>query len=130
MTESHKEPRRISFFFIIVVAVLLTLSFASIYQAFENYRQTGIPDFLTLILSGSGISLTAYIIFQARKKPLKLGFELPEVFSEIKCSECQYKNTRKFQKGDYILKQLEKCQKCDGLLSIVSIYRKKDEKEE
>lgn len=130
MSEPSNAVKRISFFFIAVISVLLILSFISLYQAAETYRRTGSPDLLTITLSVSAIALSSYMILQTRRKPLKLGFEMPKVFTAIQCSSCDFKNTRDFQKGDYILKDAEPCPECNGSSFISSIYREAKEKED
>jgi len=130
MSETTPKVNRISFFFIAVISMLLVLSFISLYQVVETYRNTGSLDSITIMLSASAIALSAYMLLQMRRKPLKLGFEMPKVFTTIQCSSCDFKNVREFQKGDYILKKLEPCPKCNGSMFISSIYREVDEKEE
>jgi len=130
MSETTPKVNRISFFFIAVISMLLVLSFISLYQVVETYRNTGSLDSITIMLSASAIALSAYMLLQMRRKPLKLGFEMPKVFTTIQCSSCDFKNVREFQKGDYILKKMEPCPKCNGSMFISSIYREVDEKEE
>ena len=122
--------RRISFFFIAVISVLLVLSFISLYQAAETYRRTGSPDLMTITISVGAIALSSYMILQTRRKPLKLGFETPKVFTTVQCSGCDFTDVREFQTGDYILKEAESCPKCDSQSFISSIYREAKEKEE
>jgi len=40
----------------------------------------------------------------------------------IKCENCDYKEERKFKRGDYIFKHTGKCKKCLGNLYIDDIY--------
>jgi len=130
MEEPSNAARRMSFFFIAVVSVLLVLSFISLFQAVETYRRTGSPDLLTITLSLSAIALSSYVVFQMRRKPLKLGFEMPKVYTTVQCSKCDFKNVREFQKGDYILKAIAPCPKCSSQTLISSIYREVEGKEE
>jgi hypothetical protein len=131
MSETPSEPKRISFFFVVVVSALLILSFISLYMAVETYRNTGEPpDFMTIILIVGAMALSSYMILQMRRKPLKLGFEMPKVFTTVQCSSCDFKNVRDFQKGDYILKEADSCPECKNQTYISSIYREAEEKEE
>jgi hypothetical protein len=131
MSETLPEPQRISFFFIAIISVLLILSFISLYQVVEVYRNTGkSPDYLTIILSVSPIAILSYMVLQMRKKPLKLDFETPKVFTTTKCSSCDFKNVRGFQNGEYILKAIEACPKCNSHMFISSIYGETEEKKE
>jgi hypothetical protein len=81
------------------------------------------------MLGISAIVLAFYMFAMIRRKPLKLGFETPDVFTTIQCTKCDYKNDRKFQKGDYILKESEPCPKCNSVTIISSIYKEVEEKE-
>lgn len=130
MSEPPNAVKRISFFFIAVISVLLVLSFFSLYQAVETYRRTGSPDIMTITLSVSAIALSSYMVLQMRRKPLKLGFEVPKVFTIVECPSCDFTNTREFQTGDYILKEADPCPKCEESSFISSIYREAKEKEE
>ena len=130
MNETQTVAKRVPFFFIAVISVLLVLSFISLYQVVETYRRTGSPDFLTVTLSFGAIALSSYMLLQTRRKTLKLGFEMPKVFTMVQCSRCDFKNAREFQKGDYILKTAEACPKCNSPSFIASIYREAEEKED
>jgi len=66
---------------------------------------------------------------QSRRKPLRLGFEPTKVFTTIQCSNCDFKNTREFQNGDYVLKKAESCPKCNIQTFISSIYREATDEE-
>ena len=121
--ETASAAKRVSYFFIAIIFVLFTLSFISLFQAFETYRKTGVTDYVTVVLSGSAIALSSYLAIQARQKPMKLGFDPQKVFTTIQCSKCDFKNTREFQSGDFILKKVETCPKCNVLTFISSIYR-------
>ena len=130
MTEPSNSVKRYSFFFFAVISVLLVLSLFSLYQAVETYRRTGSPDLLTVTLSVSAIALSSYMLLKTRRKPLKLGFEIQEVFTTVQCSSCSFKNVRDFQNGDYVFKDSDPCPKCDSPSFISTIYRKAGEKEE
>ena len=130
MSEPTNAVKKISFFFIAVISVLLILSFISLYQAVETYRRTGAPDLMTVTLSVSAIALSSYMLLQTRRKPPKLGFEMPKVFTAVQCSSCDFTNIRDFQGGDFILKEAEPCPKCNESSFISSIYREAEEKEE
>lgn len=128
MSEPPSPVKKISLFFIAVISVLLVLSVISLWQAVQAYRNTGSPDYITIILSVSAIALSSYMFLQMRKKPPKLGFEMPKVFTTIQCSSCEFKSVREFQKGDYILKEAGPCPKCNDQTIISAIYKEVDEK--
>jgi hypothetical protein len=109
---------------------MLLISTVALYQAVEMYMINNSLDFSNILLSISGFVLSMYMFMTMRKKPLKLGFEIPKVTTIIKCSNCSFKKIRDFEKGDYILKEVGKCSECNNSPSMVitSIYREVDEK--
>jgi len=47
----------------------------------------------------------------------------PEIHTELICTECGFKEIRKFSEGDYVGKETgEKCKKCGGTTRINLIY--------
>lgn len=123
MKENPNNAKRMSLFLIAIISVLLALSFFSLYQVIETYRMTGSSDLISIVMSASAIGLTTYIIFQINRKPLKLGFETPKVYSKIMCSVCDFSEKRMFQLGDYVLKDEKSCPKCKGTTFVSVIYR-------
>ncbi|RJS93423.1 hypothetical protein CW705_01740 [Candidatus Bathyarchaeota archaeon] len=128
MGSNSNTARRIPFFLIAIITVLIALSFVTILQIFKIYKETGYADFLALTLSLSAIAFSVYMAFQIRREPLKLGFEQPKVFTVIRCSHCNYEITREFREGDYVLKEDEPCPKCKGSTFIYMIFRESEEK--
>ena len=121
--------RRIPSIFMIIVFVMLILSAAALYQVIEAYRSTRTLDLANIVLSLSAITISVYMFFQLKAKPLKLGFEMQEVLTTVECPKCGYRNTREFAGGDFIFKELEPCEKCNENKIISSIYLKPEEKQ-
>lgn len=128
MNKGSKKMRRSSFYLMTIVAVLIILSFITLFQTFKMYTEKGYTDFLALLLSASAIVFSVYMILQMRMKPLKLGFEQPKVSTMIRCSNCDFETIREFKEGDYILKEAESCPKCKGPTFIYMIFRETEEK--
>jgi len=129
LEKPSNAAKHISYFFIGIVFVLIALSFISLYQAVETYMKYKTADFTNMVFSVSAIMLSAYLLVQMRKQPMKLGFEQTKVYATIQCSSCDYKNTREFQNGDFILKKAESCPKCNTQTFISSIKRESTEEE-
>jgi hypothetical protein len=54
----------------------------------------------------------------------------PKVTTTVECRKCGVKSVRDFQRGDYVYKELEACQKCpDDKMIITAIYKEVKEKE-
>jgi len=128
MENSSGKTRKIPFFFIAIVTVLIILSLITMIQVFKTYIDTGHTDFLALALSASALSLSVYMALQMRREPFKLGFEQPRVSTVIRCSKCDFETIRKFKEGDYVLKESESCPKCKSPTFIYMIFRETEEK--
>ena len=129
LSEGAPAARRIHpSLFMILVFLMLTLSLAALYQIFEAYSRTKTLDPASIMLSASAIVLSIYILSMMRAKPIKLGFEASKVSTVLQCTSCDYKNVRRFQRGDYIFKDAGPCPKCNGRMLISSIYREVIEK--
>jgi hypothetical protein len=81
-----------------------------------------------LLVGFLGVALSTYVLFQTRRRMLRLKIEVPTTLTTIECRKCGFKNVREFQRGDYIFKELEPCQKCTDKMMITAIYREVKEK--
>ncbi|MFW9955854.1 MAG: hypothetical protein ACFFD3_15000 [Candidatus Thorarchaeota archaeon] len=83
--------------------------------------------FLGLIVMSVGFSLITGGKKRVEHEPP------PPTVTEIHCDnlECDFKEIRQFEKGDYILKPVNaKCPKCSGPMTVEGVYVVKEEKEE
>jgi len=125
-----ETPRRISSLFLAIIVITLALSTIAIFQGAEAYRtgQTGTGHSFILI-GVSGVALSAYMLFQTRRRTLQLTTKMQPVNTTLLCQKCGFKNLREFQRGDFIFKEAEECPKCKEKMQITSIYREAEEKE-
>ena len=122
---------RTSSFAMIILFITLALSLMSLVLAvFLNftYGQEVIAGYLTL--AGSlGLGLSLYILYQMRRRrTLRLKLRNPKITTTIECKKCNFKSMRDFQRGDFIFKELEQCQKCNENMLITAIYTEIKEK--
>jgi hypothetical protein len=75
------------------------------------------------------MGLSSYLLLQSRRRGTAMKTETPATMTTIECRKCGFKSVREFQRGDYVFKELEMCQKCDDRQIITSIYREIKEKE-
>jgi len=129
MGESE-TPKRISSLFLAIIVITLALSVVAIIWGVEAYSSgdTGTGHSSTLI-GVSGLALSAYMLFQTRRRTLQLTIKMQPVTTTLLCQKCGFKNLRDFQRGDYIFKEAEECPKCKEKMQINSIYREAEEKE-
>ncbi|MBC7130379.1 hypothetical protein H5T51_04045 [Candidatus Bathyarchaeota archaeon] len=130
--ESNKpsEATRVSTFVLVIIFLVLAVSFSAIVLAVQAYSVYG-NDFVAayLMLIGIlGVALSIYVLTQTRRRLTHLKIEPPPVVTTIECRKCGFKNVRKFQRGDYVFKEVEPCEKCNENMMITAIYREVHEK--
>ena len=109
-------------FILAIVAIVVGVS------AFVENQDTDIAVFL-LAIGFISMALAGYILLQSRKRTADLKIAAPPILTTIECKKCGIKTTREFQRGDYVYKELEKCEKCEDKKIITAIYREVKEKE-
>jgi len=132
MTETAEPPtRRISsvYFVIILVTLLLAITALSLGVNAYNKNPEDASAMSFMLVGFIGLALSAYMLLQTQRRPLRAAFEMPRVITTIICQKCGFKNIRDFQRGDYIFKEAETCPKCNEKMMIASIYREVKEKE-
>ena len=124
MVKMGKETSRIKtpILAIILVAATVLLSIIMIYQAMATYMAGGDGSYF-LTLGITMLAVSTYMLLQWRRRTLKLSSETPQVITTIQCQKCEFKSVRKFERGDYLFKEMEPCPKCKGKMIITSIYR-------
>ncbi len=122
---------KISTFVLSLIYLVLALSAVAIFVAVGAYYQ-GEPIENTLSMLAIGLltmALAGYILFQSRRRIANLKIETPPILTTIECRKCNIKTTREFQRGDYVFKELEPCQKCQEEKQVITaIYREVKEK--
>jgi hypothetical protein len=95
------------------------------------YQIGGLQDlgWVFLLLGFLGVTISAYVLIQTRRRLMKLRIVIPPVITTIECGKCGFKNVREFQRGDYIFREGDLCQKCNDKMLITAIYREVKEKE-
>jgi hypothetical protein len=128
-TQATASTARISTFLLLVVFLTLALSFVALIFGATVVEQNTEASWVLLLLGFLGVSLSTYVLFQTRRRLSKLKIVLPPVVTTIECKKCGFKNVREFQRGDYIFKEGEPCQKCSDKMLITAIYREVKDKE-
>lgn len=128
-TQATAPTARISTFLLLVVFLTLALSFVALIFGATVIEQNTEASWVLLLLGFLGVSLSTYVLFQTRRRLSKLKIVVPPVVTTIECKKCGFKNVREFQRGDYIFKDGEPCQKCNDKMLITAIYREVKDKE-
>lgn len=127
MNESG-TARRFSSIVLIVIIVVLALSLTALYQAYDLFLVNDPMMGFYLLIGFVGLALSTYMLFQTRRRIQRFTLETPPIVTTTVCSKCGFKNVRNFERGDYILKELGPCTKCQGTTIISAIYREINEK--
>jgi hypothetical protein len=122
-TKTTSQTARISTFLLMVVFLTLALSFIALIFGLSVFEQNSEASWLLVLLGFLGVALSTYVLYQTRRRLSKLKIEVPPVVTTIECPGCGFKNVREFQRGDYIFKEGEPCQKCSRKMLITAIYR-------
>jgi hypothetical protein len=130
--EIERTPRRFSSFVLIALVVGLVFSLIVLSQAYYTFQsedptvqaQTG----FFLLIGFIGLVLSTYMLFQIRRRIQGFTLKTPPITTTIVCAKCGLKNVRNFERGDYILKELGPCTKCEGTMIISAIYREVKQK--
>jgi hypothetical protein len=121
---------RISSFVLMIIFIVLALSLTALILATTAFGQGNevVAGYL-LLMGFLGVALSTYVLFQTRRRILRLRIETPQITTTIECKKCGFKSVREFQRGDYIFKEVEPCQKCSDKMLITAIFREVKEKE-
>ena len=129
-SENSEHPRaRVAPSSLMTLFLVLVLSLAALIYGISILETYPDIAYIVLLFGFLGTAIAAYALFQIRRRLSKLRIVVPPVTTTIECKKCNFKNVREFQRGDYILKELEPCQKCNDKMMITAIYREVKEKE-
>ena len=132
-TKETPEPtQRISSYSFAIIFITLILSLAALGFAVTKYANPTNEDTIWspvfLIIGFVGLASSTYMLFQTRRRVMRLSLKIPPVMTTITCQKCGLKNVREFERGDYIFKQAGPCPKCNDTLLVSAIYREVKEK--
>jgi hypothetical protein len=130
-TSSALGTTKISTFVLLIVIIVLALSIASLGLAANAFLagQETLAGFLAII-GAIAMMLSVYVLLQSRRHVANIKLANPATMTTVECKKCGVKNVREFQRGDYVFKELEPCQKCpDTKMMITAIYKEIKEKE-
>jgi hypothetical protein len=126
---SSNATNRISSFVLLIIFITLALSLTALILAVTSFSigNEVVAGYL-LLIGFIGVGLSGYVLLQTRRRIMRLRIETPPINTTIECKKCGFKSVREFQRGDYVFKELEPCQKCNDKMIITAIYREIKEK--
>ncbi|MEM3061839.1 MAG: hypothetical protein QW265_05490 [Candidatus Bathyarchaeia archaeon] len=125
----EKKPGK-SYVYITIVFSLIILIYSIwlLQSSFTSYLEGRFENFYYGLIAGSiGIALAVISLVQIRKK-LEFFYTMSKTITTILCEKCGFKIIREFNAGDYIHKQIGKCQRCDGEMYISAIFAEERKK--
>jgi len=127
---SSSAATKISSFVLMIIFVTLALSLTALILAVTAFSGGNeVATGYLLLIGFLGVVFSTYVLFQTRRRILSLRIEIPPITTTIECRKCGFKSVREFQRGDYIFKEVDPCQKCNDKMLITAIYREVKEKE-
>ena len=111
------------------ILIVGLLSLFSLYMGFLNYSTSQDIALIYMFIGSAGFAAIGYMLFKGRSpaKQDPLEVKKVEVFTTLECPKCQQKRVRDFKRGDYVFKDDEPCTRCDGMMMITRITRKKED---
>jgi hypothetical protein len=129
-TSQSSAPTKMSTYLLMIVFIVLALSILSLIFSVSAFVEGNelVAGYL-LVIGFLAMGLAGYVLFQSRKRVASMKIEAPKVMTTIECRKCGIKSTREFQRGDFVFKDLDPCQKCDDKMVITGIFKEVKEKE-
>lgn len=128
-SSSSSAATKISTYLMMIVLIVLALSIVALILAVSFYPSRPDMALYLLAIGFVAMGLSVYILFQSRKRVASMKIEAPKVMTTIECKKCGFKSVREFQRGDFVFKDLDACQKCNDKMIITAIYKEVKEKE-
>jgi len=144
MTQNDKtsaSTKKISTYVTMIVAIVMALAIVAVllgvYLAYTGSAATGSTrtgDYsaaaILAIIGLIAVAMSSFTLFQSRRQVAEMKIEIPKVMTTVECRKCGTKTVREFQRGDFVYKELDACQKCpDQKQMITAIYKEVKEKE-
>ena len=126
---SSSATTKISTYLMMIVLIVLALSIVALILAVNVYPSRPDMAVFLLLIGFIAMGLSVYMLFQSRKRVASMKIEAPKVMTTIECKKCGFKSVREFQRGDFVFKDLDACQKCNDKMIITAIYKEVKEKE-
>jgi hypothetical protein len=134
MTQTQNQTstaNKISTYLMFIVLIVLALSIVALFSAVYAFSLGNeLAAGFLIIIGLFALALSAAVLYQTRRRTATMKIDTPKVMTIIECKKCGFKNTREFQRGDYVFKELDACQKCsEEKQMITGIYKEIKEKE-
>ena len=115
-----------------IIVVIGILSLVSLYFGFQSFAEDQMTAYTYLLIGALGFAAIGYMLFRGGRPKSQQKMDIPrvEVITTLDCPKCGLKRVRDFKQGDYVFKSDEPCTRCDGIMIISRINRKKEPEKE
>jgi hypothetical protein len=114
------------------IVIIGIFSLFSLWMGFQSYSSdTPENAFSYIVVGTAGFAAIGYMFFRTRAvNTVSRKQEAPivEVITTLECPSCNLKRVRDFKRGDYIFKNDEPCNRCEGNMVIKAIHKRPNEK--
>ncbi len=112
-----------SYLMVVFSVVILAWAVWAMYSAF-NFQQEGNMEsfYFYAVASSVAVVLAVSSLMQMRRRIVMLQSLAAKVLSVVLCASCGFKVVRAFAEGDFVYKEVGKCQQCNGAMRVESIY--------
>jgi hypothetical protein len=127
-TQTSKNLISPTLVYYLLLAGMFIIGVYFLYDALQVYIAGDIEGAgFSAILGVIGIGMSIYMLTMLRRR---VSTQKPpkKVVTTIECKKCSLKKIRPFVKGDYVLKTVEHCVKCNEPMLITAIYTEKTDK--
>lgn len=131
MTTKNNNVTNMSTVLLVLLLAILIISLGFLYFAVDLIvvqQNEDLNSYSFLAIGFLGLAISIYYLTQTRGTTTKATLELPRVLTTLECPKCDFKNIRDFERGDYIFKETDSCQKCEEKMKITAIYREPKKK--
>ncbi len=122
--ESKRRRLSTGFFvlFLVAIALLIVISVSSLYSGYTLYVRREEGYTMYLVTGVFGLILAAYGINMMKNQIIVIQPIEFNVLTTTECEKCGFRDIRKFEIGDYVVKTYGNCPKCNGPMLITAIY--------
>ena len=121
-----------SFYAYLLVAfslIILAISMWAMVTALNYYSAGELAQFFVYgVMASVGMVLSVSSITQMRRRMVILRSQTAKVLTVVLCANCGFKVVRAFSSGDYVPKEVGKCQQCQGTMRVDTIYAEETKK--
>jgi len=108
--------------FLVAMTLLIVISVLSLYSGYAIYMRKEEGYIMYLVSGVFGLILVVLGVNQMKNQIILIQPIEFNVLTTTECEKCGFRDIRKFEVGDYVVKTHGNCPKCNGSMLITAIY--------